>query len=163
MADIKVKAEGQKFKFRVCGLVKNGDKVLVQKIMNNPFYCLPGGHVELGEDTKSAVNREITEEIGNSIKNEELFAIIENFFDGTENEQYHELGFYYKAELQNPIEPKDYVVVENDKGVEKRLEYKWVDKKSIQDIDFRPVVLKPLLFEESAKVEHFIINTRKDK
>ena len=32
---------------------------------------------------------------------------------------------------------------------------------AIEDIDFRPVVLKPLLFEESKKVEHFIINTRK--
>ncbi len=161
MADIKITSDNKKFKFRVCGLVKNGDKVLVQKIMNNPFYCLPGGHVEMGEDTKVAVNREITEEIGNPIKNEKLFAIIENFFDGVAGEKYHELGFYYKAELQSEMETKDYVIIENDKGVEKRLEYRWVDKETLKNMDFRPVVLKDLLFEDSGKVEHIILKESK--
>ncbi len=157
MADIKLNIDGNKFKFRVCGLVKNGDKVLIQKIGNNPFYCLPGGHVELGEDTKFAVNREITEEIGNPIKDEKLFAIIENFFGGTEGGKYHEIGFYYRANLQQEMETKDYTIIENDKGEEKILEYKWVDKKELENIDFRPVVLKPLLFEDSEKIEHIIL------
>lgn len=157
MADIKLNIDGNKFKFRVCGLVKNGDKVLIQKIASNKFYCLPGGHVELGEDTKFAVNREITEEIGNPIKDEKLFAIIENFFGGTEGGRYHEIGFYYRANLKQEMETKDYTIIENDKGVDKKLEYKWVTKEELQSIDFRPVVLKPLLFEESEKIEHIIL------
>ncbi len=157
MADIKLNIDGNKFKFRVCGLVKNGDKVLIQKIASNKFYCLPGGHVELGEDTKFAVNREITEEIGNPIKDEKLFAIIENFFGGTEGGRYHEIGFYYRANLKQEMETKDYTIIENDKGIDKKLEYKWVTKEELQSIDFRPVVLKPLLFEESEKIEHIIL------
>lgn len=157
MSDIKLNIDGNKFKFRVCGLVKNEDKVLIQKIANNTFYCLPGGHVELGEDTKFAVNREITEEIGNPIKNEKLFAIIENFFNGKEGAKYHEIGFYYSANLEKEMQTKDYTVIENDKGVEKKLEYKWVTESELEKIDFRPSILKPLLFKDSKQVEHIIL------
>lgn len=161
MADIDMKVGNQKFNFRVAGLIKNGDKVLIQKIANNPFYCLPGGHVELGEDTAAALKREIMEEIGKELKDEKLFAVIENFFDGENGKQYHEIGFYYKAELNEEMETKDYSIVEIDKGEEKKLEYKWVTKESLRDVDFRPIVLKDLLFDESGKVEHIILKPNK--
>ena len=106
MMDVKIDSVEGKFKFRVCGIVRVNNKYLTVKIQNNDFYCLPGGHVELGEDTKFAVNREITEEIGNPIKNEKLFAIIENFFGGTEGGMYHEIGFYYRANLENEWKQK---------------------------------------------------------
>ena len=46
-------------------------------------------------------------------------------------------------------------------GEEKKLEYKWVTKESLRDVDFRPIVLKDLLFDESGKVEHIILKPNK--
>ena len=50
--DIKIDSNEGKFKFRVCGILKHQNKYLIVKINNNKFYCLPGGHVELDEDTE---------------------------------------------------------------------------------------------------------------
>ena len=49
--DIKIDTLTDRFKFRVCGILKHNNKYLGVKIQNNTFYCLPGGHAEIGEDT----------------------------------------------------------------------------------------------------------------
>lgn len=62
--DIKVNSIEGRFKFRVCGILEHNGKYLIVKINHNKFYCLPGGHIELGEDTETAVKREMKEELG---------------------------------------------------------------------------------------------------
>ena len=47
---------------------------------NNISYCLPGGHVELGEDSKTAILREMLEEINTSVSIDKELAIVENFY-----------------------------------------------------------------------------------
>ena len=157
MADVSIKNGNSKFKFRVSGLIKKDGKILIQKIMDNPFYCLPGGHVGLGEDTLTAIKREVLEEIGKETKNERLFAIIENFFAGTEGGVYHELGFYYEVELDGDIETKDYTIIENDDGVDKKLEYKWVTIDELDKVDFRPVTLKEIIKQNPKAIAHIIM------
>ena len=61
--DIGINSNDGSFKFRVCGIVKQGGKTLVMKIQQNEFYCLPGGHVEIGELAKEAIVREMKEEL----------------------------------------------------------------------------------------------------
>ena len=68
MMDVKINCEEGKFKFRVCGILKVNDKYLTVKIADNDFYCLPGGHVELGEDTDHAILREMKEELGYEVE-----------------------------------------------------------------------------------------------
>lgn len=60
--DIKINNSFERFKFRVNGILIHNNKILLVKIHKNTFYCLPGGHVKLGEDTESAIIREIKEE-----------------------------------------------------------------------------------------------------
>ena len=60
--DIKIDNLYGNFKFRVNGILMHDDEILVVKMKDDSFYCLPGGHVKLGEDSKSAVIREIKEE-----------------------------------------------------------------------------------------------------
>ena len=62
--DISIENEEYRFKYRVSGILIKDNKLLVVKINNNKFYCLPGGHVELMENTKDAVIREFKEETG---------------------------------------------------------------------------------------------------
>ena len=56
--DIHINHEKKQFKFRVCGILTHDGKYLLVKVQNNTFYCLPGGHAEIGEDTITATLRE---------------------------------------------------------------------------------------------------------
>ena len=158
MIDIDIKCEDGKFKYRVCGLIEKNGKFLIQKIAANQFYCLPGGHVELGEDTLTAVKREMREEISKEIKNEKIFIIMENFFKTETGKVYHELGFYYKAEVEGFENQEDYEIMENDKGVMKRLAYKCVTPEELRKVDFRPSILKEIIIKRDFDKLRHIIN-----
>ena len=151
MQDVKISCESGKFKFRVCGILKVNDKYLTVKIGENDFYCLPGGHVELGEDTDSAVLREMKEELGYDIKIVRLVSVIQNFFKTKDNKVFHELGYYYIVEPTNVnnVNLDDYVIIENDKGKEVRLEFKWFTLDELQTARFLPEVLKTQLTNDT--------------
>ena len=144
MMDVKIDSVEGKFKFRVCGILKVKDKYLNVKIQNNDFYCLPGGHVELGEDTDHAVLREMKEELGYEVKIVKLVSIIQNFFKSKDDRVFHELGYYYIVEPVNldDVNLNDYVITELDKGKLVRLEFKWFTLEELKQTRFLPEVLK---------------------
>ena len=78
--DIEIENEFANFKLRVNGILINDNKILSVQMKKNGFYCLPGGHIEIGEDSKEAVVREFKEETGIDVKVERLISITENFF-----------------------------------------------------------------------------------
>jgi ADP-ribose pyrophosphatase YjhB (NUDIX family) len=61
MKDIEFKTDSKKFKYRVNGFIIHNNKILTIKMKNNISYCLPGGHVELDKDTRTAILRELLE------------------------------------------------------------------------------------------------------
>lgn len=144
MKDVRIDSEEGKFKFRVCGILKVKEKYLTVKIQGNEFYCLPGGHVELGEDTDSAILREMKEELGYEVKIVKLVSIIQNFFKTKDNKVFHELGYYYIVEPKNinDVNLEDYVITENDKGKLVKLEFKWFTLEELKQAYFLPKVLK---------------------
>lgn len=148
--DIKIRTEKENFKYRVCGILKHDDKYLGVKIADNEFFCLPGGHVEIGEDTDQAAKREMAEELGFPIKITRLAGMAQNFFKAKNGGQFHELGFYYIVEAEDPgmVNTSDYEIIENDKGELKKLVFKWFTKKDIETVDFRPVFVKDLIASE---------------
>ena len=138
--DIRIDEEEGKFKFRVCGILECNNKFLAVKMNDNPFYCLPGGHVELGEDTNQAILREMEEELGYAVKIQKLVSINQNFFNGVDGKKFHEIGFYYivNAVDESKINLSDYVREELDKGTIQHLDFKWFTKEELKKIDFRP-------------------------
>ena len=138
--DIGINSEEGKFKFRVCGILEHDGKYLAVKMNNNNFFCLPGGHVELGEDTETAVQREMREELGYEVKIKKLVSINQNFFVGVDGRQFHENGYYYIVNAINEknINASDYTREELDKGKIQHLEFRWFTKQELKDIDFRP-------------------------
>ena len=156
MVDVKIDCAEGKFKFRVCGIVRVNNKYLTVKIQNNDFFCLPGGHVELGEDTDTAVLREMKEEHGYEVKIVRLVSIIQNFFKAKDGRQFHELGYYYIVEPVNinEVNLEDYVRMENDKGEMKRLEFRWFTLDELNNTRFLPEILKSKL--EGTTLENII-------
>lgn len=152
--DIKLSTEKYKFKFRVSGILILENKILMVKINNNNFYCLPGGHVELMENTKSAVVREFKEETKIDVKVEKLLYLTENFFKGNLGET-HELGFYYLLKPKEKIEQKDFKLVEKDKDGNVTLDFKWLP---IENLDnSKPDFLRHELNKKSKKFKHLVI------
>lgn len=62
------------------------------------FYRLLGGGIEFGEDSLSALRREIKEELGLELKNYQLLNIQENIFEFNGHAG-HEICFIYRADL----------------------------------------------------------------
>lgn len=145
--DIKIKNEEGQFKFRVCGILHHDNKYLIVRMSPNKFFCLPGGHVELDEDTNSAILREMKEELGFDIKIKKLISINQNFFKSKEGKPFHEIGFYYIIEAQNEKDLilHNYEKEELDKGKLIHHEFRWVTKEELKNIDFRPAYIAQIL------------------
>ena len=137
--DLKLENENQKLKVRANGVIINDGKVLMCSINNNGFWCCPGGHIHLGEDSKTAVIREINEEVEIKFDDARLITFMESFFAGKNDKRFHELSFYYLMQGRVPEEKvKDYSYDENDEGKMVHLEFKWIPLSDIDKFDVRP-------------------------
>lgn len=148
--DIKFSNENQKFKVRVAGMVVHNNKLLVCRIMDEKFFCLPGGHCHLNETSHQAMIREIKEETGLDVNIDELSAFVENLFTTENDGHYHELCYIYRISPKNlPAEKaKDWHVVELVDGIYKNLDFKWVDVDDLAKYDIRPSIIKQVAKEK---------------
>lgn len=145
--DLKIKNDKEEFHVRSCGIIKQEDKFLIMKVNKTSYYHIPGGHIEIGEDSERAVIREIKEEIGCEVKETKLFAIQENFWVRN-NKQCHGIEFYYIIKPEKEFTMKNYEKIEIDKGEEKLLEFKWVTLEELKYIDLRPANIRDILITE---------------
>lgn len=155
--DLKIIEEKEEFHVRTCGIIKQENKYLIMRVNKTPYYHIPGGHIELGEDSEQAVVREIKEEIGCDVKEASLFAIQENFWTRN-NKKCYGIEFYYIIKPMQQLEMKDYERIENDKGEKRILEFKWATSEELKDIDLRPTNIRDMLInEENLKVLTHIV------
>jgi 8-oxo-dGTP pyrophosphatase MutT (NUDIX family) len=111
---------------------------------NAPYYHIPGGHIEVGEDSLSAVAREIKEELDYTVKNATLFCIQENFYEKKGVGQ-HGVEYYYIIELDEDVETVEREVTEIDRGVVNHLFIIWFSFDELKEIDLRPFTVKELM------------------
>lgn len=156
--DISISTDDFKFKYRVSGLLLVDNRILTVKINNNNFYCLPGGHVELMENTKDAIIREFKEETKIDVKIEKLLYITENFFNGNLGKM-HELGFYYLLKPMGDIKINDFELLEKDKDENVNLKFKWMKIGELNN--FKPEFIKNELDFNSNDIKHLIIKNDK--
>ncbi len=145
--DLRIKTENEEFHGRTCGIIKQDNKFLIMKVNKTSYFHIPGGHIEIGEDSEQAIIREIKEEVGCEVEETHLFAIQENFWERN-NKKCHGIEFYYIIKLKYNLEMKDYERIENDKGEERLLEFKWVTIEELKDIDLRPINIRNMLINE---------------
>lgn len=155
--DVKIITEDREFKFRACGIIYQNGKYLLVKIKDNPFYAIPGGHVELGENTEHAVLREMKEETGYDLNIKQLLAVTENFYIGTNKKKWHEIAYYYLMEPVEPIAMENKVIIENDKGELKKLAFYWWNPDEEPNIEMKPPFMKEKLKKKDFSTENIII------
>lgn len=158
--DVKLSTDKGIFKYRVSGVLIVDNKILALRMMNNDFYCLPGGHVALGEFSNEAVEREFEEEVKTPVIVKKPIAIIESIFERKDKVKVHEVGITYileqKGDLKIPFE--DYDIIEIDDGMEKPLHFKWISLEEINNYDFRPAILKEQLSRKCFELNHYTTN-----
>ena len=140
----------QTFVYRVAGIALKDGQVLIHRSEFDAFWAMPGGGCEIGEDSKSALIRELKEEIEAEVEVGRLLWIVENFFEH-EGRRHHELGFYYEIKFvgssaalydQKEFEGVEVLYRQNQTF---KLHYKWVPLGGLQQIDLRPSFLKNAL------------------
>lgn len=155
--EIRFKTVDYNYYNRAVGIIRYNDKFLIMNVDNAPYYHIPGGHIEIGEDSLTAVTREIKEELNYTVKNATLFCIQENFYEKKGVGQ-HGVEYYYIIEPEEGIETIDREVIENDHGEKKHLFIKWVSIDELKKIDLKPLTVKELMVTNKLEGLAHIIN-----
>lgn len=160
--DVKIKTNDLKFKLRVTGVFIYKDKILLDEYDNNTFI-LPGGYVNLKEDSNEAILRELKEEIGYEFKINKFMGTLENFFTNRNNENTHEINFYYKVDLDNKnnIENLDLNKIEDDHGYIIHHHFKWIKLKDLDNINLEPRKINIQVLVNNEEIFHYIIKDNK--
>ena len=157
MKDIKIKDENGKFRLRVSGMIIKNNKLLVHETQKFNGYCLPGGHVEVGESTKQAILREMKEELKINVKITNLFCINENIYDTGETTS-QEINYYYKLENLDFLPDESFSVKEIDKGIEKEHKFAWIDINDLCDKNFKPDHMAKIIMKNLESKDNVILS-----
>lgn len=136
--DIKFETNDYKFNVRSSCIIKDKEhnKVLLtnmRAITDHEAFLLPGGRLEILENSEEAIKREIEEELNIKL-DYKLISVEENI---VKSNKFHMLEFVYCAEIDN----FDSIECLDD-GWDK---FKIVEIKDIDSIDIRPKTVKDLI------------------
>lgn len=144
------KNNNYRFNARASVIIFNADKtkILLFRVEDGrDYYMLPGGRIEIFEDSKSAIAREVREELGYEL-DFDLCSVQENFIT-KDNQKIMQYCFCYKATYKNEIKDNIFKCKDNDNQ-----QFYWVDINEISKYKIYPESTYKLL--DSNKIKHFI-------
>ena len=150
MMDLTLNVEDYKLNVRTAAIIIHNDKLLAHNDIINKHYALLGGRIKAGEDSKTAIKREVMEELGKQIEVTGYVTTLENFFE-LNGKKYHEIQFVYRAEFVNEKDKNIEYTLKNIEG-EDWVKYDWLELEKMDVLDLRPYVLKQMLKEKSFPV-----------
>ncbi len=150
--DVKFQTGSKRFNYRAAGILIEQDHVLLHKQVGEEYWALPGGRVELGEQARDTVVREMKEELGYDVDVAHTPWVAENFFH-YDGHDYHELGFYCTL-----ISNQSYFQKGPFHGLEgERLIYQWVPITELNEIVVQPEFLAAGLQNPPKHTEHVVV------
>ncbi len=160
---ITIKEQGSRFGVRVAAIIFNHDmsRIFMQKQNDNDYYMFPGGRLEAHEDSKTAILRELDEELGIK-ENAQLKYITESFIQFPNNKKYHEIGFYFivKIDEQKYNYNLDKTYNSLDEENDGKSEFVWLDKNELKNYKIMPNFMVEKIidnnFDDVDIVEHLV-------
>lgn len=139
--DIKFETNGISFNVRSSCIIKDKahKKIILtnmRAITDHEAFLLPGGRLDLLENSSDAIIREINEELGINA-NYKLISIEENI---VRDIKFHMIEFVYYTE----IDSFDIIKIPEDEGDN----FKIFDINSIENVDIHPKTIKDLIKQE---------------
>ncbi|TFB25004.1 NUDIX domain-containing protein [Filobacillus milosensis] len=151
--DATFKMDQMVFNYRVAGVCIEDNHVLIHKQAKDHHWALPGGRVEVLEDSKSGIVREMAEELNIECKVDRLLWFTENFFE-YKYRNFHEIGlFYLLSTVREHFQKGPFFSEEGD-----HLVYEWVHIDELHKINLYPMFLRTELQKLPTNMEHIIIN-----
>lgn len=130
--------------------------ILIHRAVEDDFWALPGGRVELFENSDVTVEREILEELGLECDVVRQLWYVENFYEYN-SLKFHELANYFLVALaKQPI-----VEAELDfKGVKTsvNLLFRWVLVANLRSYNLKPEFLIEKLTDFPSSIEYVRVN-----
>ena len=140
--DISISVDKHKLNVRVIFLVENNGRYLLETSPVKGVYNVLGGRMQFNETSTVAVLREIKEELGLTLKENDirLIATVESLFDFMESE-YHEFCFAFYLKLDDSYQIcKQSKIVNLDKPEQY---FFWVKKEELHNYK----ILSPFFYE----------------
>lgn len=143
--------DNNRFNARVSSIIYNKDKtkILLFKMKDRDFYMLPGGRIEMNEDSLSAIKREILEELGFNL--EFTFCSIQENFLKLKNTSIMQYCFCYKAIYADEINDEKFVCKDNNSQV-----FEWIDLSKLSKIIIKPTSTCKLAQDDRNDIKHLI-------
>lgn len=143
--------QGARFNYRVGGVVIKRQQVLLCHEPAGDFWYLPGGRVEMGEEARQSLEREIYEELQMPARVGRMLWVTENFFE-LEGTPIHEVGLYFALDI--PLEPTPEPLIGQEAG--QKLWFRWIPLQDLPKINLRPDFLKAALRALPVRTKHII-------
>ena len=154
--DVKIKDDNQVFNYCARALIEQDGKLLIICVNDADYYHLPGGHVEIGEESAQALQREIQEEVGFAVTLDRLVLVSEQFYTKKDIKN-HSIIFYYTARPQGDVPTVNSVRMEQGHTRINKNELRWVTRDELKDLDVRPVKIKTLILANQwDQLQHFV-------
>lgn len=142
--------KNRNFNMRTCAFPIKGNKVLISK-NDNSDYCLPiGGRIQYGEDSLTAIQRELEEELGvNIAKNRLKLKIIGEYTYSIGEKMAHEIIFIYCFDYTECKNFNKFKI--HDKDTEFAI---WVDLDDLKNLNIKPNFLRK--FKPNQRFKHIM-------
>ena len=161
--DCKLQKQNCYFRLRAGALPIHDGKILFVKCGVSDYYYVMGGAIQMCENSKDCIEREVVEETGVNAKADRLALITENFFTGAggsiDKFDCHTIEFYYLMHLSD--EQVRSCKTTTDEGEE----LVWLPIKDIQNYNVKPAFVKERMAEilSSDHVLHILEDRDKRK
>lgn len=100
--DLTFKTETGVFNYRVCAVIKHNGRLLAMKNNYSSYYYLPGGRVNMHENSDSAIKRELKEELDIDVNIVQPLWVVQSFFVEDESkDKFHEICIYYLVDISD--------------------------------------------------------------
>lgn len=148
--DISFMAEKYYFNYRVAAYIEYKNKILLHRPYETSYWNLVGGRVKYGEDTKTAIIRELKEEINFDVEDRKFKTLLfqENFF-GNEKVDCHELLVVYHIKVNSKDE-----ITQQDEFTLGEIVFKWFDKEDVKNYEIKPVVIYDMVKWKKKNFRH---------
>ncbi len=116
------------------GLLVRGEEIILCRVKEAKWFFLPGGHIGNGESARTALLRELHEEIGvSNYKINSFIGVCENIFPLEEGILQHEINIIFKVDVLNELKV-------NSK--EDNIEFVSITKNNLKDCKILPATIK---------------------
>ena len=131
---ITMQEEGTRFGARVGAIIYNGDKtkILIEN-QHDKRYMFPGGRIDVHEDSKTSIERELIEEL--NLKADLNLKYIVEMFIKSPKTKYHEIGFYFVTKINENLIENNFKSLDGDSY------FMWVP---IKDLNEYNMLAKPI-------------------